>query len=63
LDYLEKKFPRGKTESILENEDESVISYSFTHLDKKTISEVQSELKNLAEGIRSNIFFNRTGDI
>ena len=63
LDYLEKKFPRGKTESILENEDESIISYSFTHLDKKTISEVQSELKDLAEGIRSNIFFNRTGDI
>jgi hypothetical protein len=63
LDYLEKRFPKGKTESILENEDESVISYSFTHLDKNTILEVQSKLKELATGIRSNIFFNRIGDI
>ena len=63
LGYLEGKFPKGKTESILENEDESVISYSFTHLDKNTILEVQSELKELATGIRSNIFFNRIGDI
>lgn len=63
LGYLERKFPKGKTESILENQDESVISYSFTHLDKNTILEVQSELKEMAAGIRSNIFFNRIGDI
>jgi len=63
MNYLEKKFPKGKIESIIENEDESVVSYSFTHFEKSTMLEVQHELKELAGGIRSNIFFNRVGDI
>lgn len=63
LDYLDEKIPRGKIESILENDDESVISYSFTHLRKNMLLEVQSELNNLAAGIKSNIFYNRRGEI
>lgn len=62
MDYLEKKIPKGKIESILENQDESVISYSFGHLEKNRIHEVQSELKEIATGIKSNIFFNRGGN-
>ena len=62
MNYLESKFPKGKTESIIENQDESVISYSFTDLEKNTMLEVQNELKELAGGIRSNIFFNRIGE-
>jgi hypothetical protein len=63
LAFLEKQFPKGKTESILENNEESVISYSFTNLDRKSISEIQDELKKLSGNIRSNIFFNRMVDI
>lgn len=63
LDYLDEKIPLGKIESILENDDESVISYSFTHLKKNMLLEVQSELNNLAAGIKSNIFYNRRGEI
>jgi len=63
LAYLEKRFPKGKTESILENNDETAISFSFTHLDRSAIAEVQQKLKDLSENIRSNIFFNRTGDV
>jgi hypothetical protein len=63
LDYLDEKIPRGKIESILENDDESVISYSFTHLKKNMLLEVQSELNDIAAGIKSNIFYNRRGEI
>ena len=63
LDYLEEKLPKGKIESILENQDESVLSYSFLNLEKDTVIELQSELKDITKKIRSNIFFNRAGDI
>lgn len=63
MNYLETKFPKGKTESIIENQDESVISYSFTHLEHNTMFEVQNQLKELAEDIKSNVFFNRMGEI
>ena len=63
MDYLEKQLPRGKIESIIENKDETVVSYSFTHFEKNTMLEVQHELKELAASIRSNIFFNRVGEI
>lgn len=63
LDYLEQKLPKGKIESILENHDESVLSYSFLHLEKDTVIELQSELQDIAKKIRSNIFFNRAGEI
>jgi len=63
LDYLEEKLPKGKIESILENQKESVLSYSFLHLDKDMVIELQTDLKDLTQTIRSNIFFNRAGDI
>jgi hypothetical protein len=61
--YLDQRFPKGKTESVIENEEESVISYSFMHLDKDTMVKVQDGLKEISPGIRSNIFFNRAGDV
>lgn len=63
LNYLEEKLPKGKIESILENQDDSVLSYSFLHLDKETVIELQTELKEITTKLRSNIFFNRAGDI
>ncbi|MDY6968855.1 MAG: DUF4956 domain-containing protein [Spirochaetota bacterium] len=63
LNFFEKKLPEGKLESILENEDESVISYSFNHLEKDLLLELQSELKIITDNIKSNVFFNRIGDV
>lgn len=63
LNYLEEKLPRGKIESILENQNESVLSYSFLHLEKQMVIELQTDLKDITDSIKSNIFFNRAGDI
>jgi hypothetical protein len=63
MDYLERTLPKGKLESILENADEAVISYSFRHLERGTLQRLQSELPSLADGLRSNVFFNRLGEV
>jgi len=63
IDFLESNLPKGRLESILENQDETVLSYSFIHLDKDTLLRIQPDLEELAEEIRSNIFFNRQGDV
>jgi len=63
LNYLDEKIPRGKIESILESEDESVISYSFNQINKNMLLQMQSELNELAAGLKSNVFFNRIGDV
>lgn len=63
LDYLDKELPKGKIESILENKEESILSYSFIHMDKDTMIELKTGLSNITENIQSNIYFNRAGDI
>lgn len=63
LDFLDKKLPKGRIDSIAENHDESVISYSFIHLEKSIMLELQNGLKNIASESTSNIFFNRSGDV
>lgn len=63
LDFLEKKLPKGRIDSIAENHDESVISYSFIHLEKSILLELKNELKNIVSNATSNIFFNRSGDV
>lgn len=63
LNYLDEKIPRGKIESILESEEESVISYSFNQINKNMLLQMQSELNELAAGLKSNVFFNRIGDV
>jgi len=63
LDFLEKKLPKGRIDSITENHDESVISYSFIHLEKSILLELKNELKNIASNVTSNFFFNRSGDV
>jgi len=63
LDFLEKKLPKGRIDSIVENHDESVISYGFIHLEKSILLELQSELKNIASKATSNVFFNRSSEV
>jgi hypothetical protein len=61
--YLEKNLGKGRLDSITENEDESSVSYSFTHLQDKQLLDVQNDLKKMGEQIKSNIFFNRANQI
>ncbi len=61
--YLKNQFPKGETESILENEEESIISFSFSNINKNSIPDIQSDLREISENIKSNIFFNRTNTI
>lgn len=63
LDYLENKLPKGKIESILENQNEIVISYSYIHMDKNLLLEIKIGLEEISPTIKSNIFFNRQGEI
>ena len=63
LDFLESKLPKGRLEGITENHDESVISYGFIRLEKDTLLELQGGLKKIAKTAKSNIFFNRSGEV
>jgi hypothetical protein len=63
IGYLEKNLGKGRLDSITENEDESSLSYSFTHMQDKQLLDVQNGLKNMGEQIKANIFFNRASQI
>ena len=63
LDFLESKLPKGRLDGITENHDESVISYGFIRLEKDTLLELQGGLKKIAKTAKSNIFFNRSGEV
>ena len=63
LDFLESKLPKGRLDGIAENHDESVISYGFIRLEKDTLLELQGELKGITKTAKSNIFFNRSGEV
>ncbi len=61
--YLEKNIDKGRLDSITENDTESVVSYSFTHFKNKQLLALQNDLSNLGADVKSNIFFNRAGQI
>ena len=63
LDFLESKLPKGRLDGITENHDESVISYGFIRLENDTLLELQGGLKKIAKTAKSNIFFNRSGEV
>jgi len=60
---LEKKLPKGRIESITESRDESVISYSFRQMTKDTLRELPGEVRKIAGNAKSNVFFNRSGEV
>lgn len=63
LNFLEKKLPRGRVDSITENEEESVVSYSFIRLENNILMELQRELKGISAAAKSNVFFNRSSEV
>lgn len=63
LNYLKLTLPAGKLESITENQQDSVISYSFTSIEDTMIMKIKEDLSSISNSISSNFFFNRIGDI
>ncbi|HPS56741.1 MAG TPA: DUF4956 domain-containing protein [Spirochaetota bacterium] len=63
LTFLRNTLPAGKIESLIENRDETVVSYSFTRLDDEMIIRMKNEMNTISGKINANFFFNRIGDI
>ena len=63
LSLLKNKLPDGRIESITENHEESIVSYNFIRLEHDTLVELQRELKKFSNEIKSNVFYNRSGEI
>ena len=63
LELLEAHLPQGRIDSISEDADEAIVSYSFVRLDKEMLLKLQTNLKKLADKAQSNVFFNRSGQI
>lgn len=63
IHLLEQQMPRGRLDSISENHDESIVSYSFLKLETDSLQAFQKELKALSESAQSNVFFNRSGEV
>ncbi len=63
LTFLRNMLPAGKVESLIENRDETVVSYSFTRLEDEMIIKIKNELGEISGRINANFFFNRIGDI
>lgn len=61
--YLDQHLEKGSIDSITENEEESIISYTFTRFKEKQYLELQNDLKQMDEQIKSNIFFNRASQM
>ena len=63
LNLLDKTLPNGRIDSITENHEESIVSYSFLRLKNDTLMELQGNLKKISDEVKSNVFFNRSGEI
>ncbi|NLV68076.1 MAG: DUF4956 domain-containing protein [Spirochaetes bacterium] len=63
IELLRSVLPTGKIESLVENRDETVVSYSFTKLEDDMIIRIKSDMYTISDRINANFFFNRIGDI
>ncbi len=61
LDFLERSLPGGRIDSVAENADETVLSYSFSGLDKRALLELPSGIVRIAAGARPNLYFDAAG--
>ena len=60
LGVLDGNLRRGKLDSISENDDESVISYSFARLDRAALLELREKVNGVVETVSVNLFFNHS---
>ena len=61
LELLESKLRRGRIDSISESDDQSVISYSVSGLDKDKLLDLRQQLGKIAERASVNLFFHHSG--
>jgi hypothetical protein len=57
---LEKNIPKSRLDSITENYEESVISYSFGRVTQDILPKLLEELKQISGTAKLSIFFNRS---
>jgi len=63
LELVEGHLPTSRIDSISESQHESVLSYSFIRLKKEAMLELQNKLTEISDELKTNIFFNRSGEI
>lgn len=63
LELMENHLPTSRIDSISESQHESVLSYSFIRLEKGSMLELQNKLTKISNELKTNIFFNRSGEI
>ena len=63
LSILDGGLLKGKLDSISENDDESVISYSFSRLDKEALFDLRQKVNEVAEQASVNLFFHHSGQV
>ncbi len=63
FEILEEQISNGRIDSISENDDVTVISYNFKKLEKEELLKLQSMLRNVVNLAKTNVYFNRSGEI
>lgn len=59
LATLDRLLPRGKLDSIAEGEQETVVSYGFSRLQRDAMQQVQDGVAGISKDATSNVFFHR----
>jgi len=60
---MESKLPKSRLDSVTESDTESTISYSFVNIENGVLPEIQEQLKAIEKSAKSNVFFNRSGEV
>lgn len=60
---LKEETSTGRIDSIVENEKDVVVTYSFINLDDQLIPEIQNKVKLISTSANLNIFYNYSGEV
>ena len=60
---LDDEMPKGRIDSIVQNNDNTVLSYSFIDLPDKTLIQLQKDLNKIDGDANLNVFFSRSGEV
>ena len=63
MQLLNTHFPKGRLDSVTENNEESTVSYSFVNIKENALPEIQKQLKSITSTAKSNVFFNRSSEV
>ena len=61
MEFLATRLPRGKIDSVIENDDDAVVSYGFAGAtDERVLTERQRDLLEISDQVKSAVFFGRS---